>query len=429
MGAEGQLKISRSLTVLGFLAVALQRFTLGASGVQFSTVIMLIVIGLLIITARLRASLTNILLLVALVISAYLSFLLAPAPASITSLLLFLSSYALVIFRGLEVPGIRIGERLFSGTVVAVKVGALLGVAQFFCQKVGLGYFDPIQNIGSQWLVSGFNSYYDLEFSGGRKGEYKPNGILFLEPSFLSLYSAVALVYVFVKIFQLRHDNDVKAQHTKELRGNIFWATVLIVSIAVSSSTSGLVVLGLALIPLLLAVRRNRAILIFILALAFIAAAMGLFSSLIAKAGEGFSGNTSTALRLTRPYELLTPFWLERPFVGWGPGSAAEAVRQISVPGLQATTAMKALVEYGLAGSLILSIIVLAILYTSTAPLPVRIAILAAWLIPGDNLLNSTLVLMLLLMMPNWDYSIMEKQDYRIISNHARITQYSRRYN
>lgn len=394
--------LARTLATMGFLAVALQRFALGASSVQLTTLTMLATVCILLIGARLRLSATNVILASALILSAYLSSLFAPSPGSITSLFLLLGSYTLVLFRGHGDIKLSLGQHLFSGAVCAIKFGALLGLLQYAAQKFGLGFLDPFQRIGSQWLVQGFNSYYDLEFAGGRRGEFKPNGMIFLEPSFLSLFSAIALVYVLCKIFEHHIDDEKLTKSTRELRSNIAWGVILTSAIAASSSTSGLVVLGVALVPLVFSVKRNRALLLIAAISISTAAASGFFAELIGKANEGFSGNTSTALRLSRPYELLTPYWLERPLFGWGPGTASEAINQIAVPGLQASTAMKALVEYGIFGTLVIALIVLSALLSSSAPLALRAGLLAAWLIPADNLLNSTLVVLLLLAVPNW---------------------------
>ncbi|MDQ0118073.1 hypothetical protein J2T22_001250 [Pseudarthrobacter defluvii] len=392
----------RTAALLGFFAIAAQRFTLGATGVQITTVVMFAAAGVLIVKAKNGLNAINVLLTAALVLAAYLSTLLAPVATSVTSLLLLVGSYILIILRGASEPSLHLGQQFFAGAVTGIKMGGLLGIAQYFVQKMGSGFFDPLLLVSKQWLVAGFNSYYDLEYSGGQKGEYKPNGIIFLEPSFLSLYCAIGLVFIVGKIFQPDPDGKAIQTRTRERRRNAVWAIVLVAAIAVSASTSGLVVLGVALLPLLFTVKRNRLMLLTAGLLTAVGAGMGFFSDLIAKANEGFTGNTSTALRLTLPYELLSPYWLERPLIGWGPGSASEAIRNVGVPGLQATTIMKVLIEYGLLGALVVALIAFAALSTSRAPLALRAAVFAAWLIPSDNLLNSTLVLLMLVALPNW---------------------------
>ena len=63
---------------------------------------------------------------------------------------------------------------------------------------------------------------------------------------------------------------------------------------------------------------------------------------------------------------------------------------------------MKLLVEYGLAGAVLMSVIVAYCLWRSGAPLYVSFGIFAAWLLPAEALLNSTLVLMMLFALPHW---------------------------
>ncbi|WP_369122070.1 O-antigen ligase family protein [Microbacterium lacus] len=157
-----------------------------------------------------------------------------------------------------------------------------------------------------------------------------------------------------------------------------------------------------AAVPLLWSMRRNRGLVSIVSVGVAVVFASGIFNSVIAKALEGFAGNTSAALRLTLPYEYLFPRWAEQPLFGWGPGEASRFVTETNIGGLQASTLMKLLVEYGLVGAVILAVTVLVCLRPSGAPVALIVAVFAAWAIPAEALLNSTLVMLLLFALPNW---------------------------
>jgi O-antigen ligase len=269
----------------------------------------------------------------------------------------------------------------------------LLAIVQFTLQRFGAGFFDPLQSFPPQFLISGYNTYYSLRYQGGI-GEFKPNGVIFLEPSLLSLYSVLGLILVLGRLFGRIEGGS--------LRSNVIWAIVLAGGLAVSASTSGVLVLAAAAIPMILAVRKNRALVVLLLAALLAALGAGAFNTVIAKANEGFTGTTSSALRLTLPYEILGPVWQQHPWFGWGPGAAVKFIEDANILGLQASTLMKLLVEYGLVGAVVLTIIVVYSLWRSGAPLYVSFGIFAAWLLPAEALLNSTLVLMMLFALPHW---------------------------
>lgn len=392
-------RAGRVASLLGFLAIALQRFGISAgenTSVQLTTLVLLATVLWALFVIRVPARPANIFLYCAIVAtvcgSAILSFS-AGTTASIASLLLMVITYALVLVAG-GGRASRLGNHFFGGAVAAIQVGAALAVVQAVWQRLGRGYLDPLLAVPNTFLVSGYNTYWDLRFQGGA-GQFKPNGVIFLEPALLSLYTAIGIVYILSRLFG--------AQSGGGRRSNVIWLLVLIGGFAVSASASGVVVLALAAAPLVFTIRRNRGLVLIVAAALVVAAASGAFNSIIAKAMEGFTGTTSAALRLTLPYEYLLPRWAERPIFGWGPGEAGRLIAETQVQyGLQASTLMKLLVEYGLVGASILGLILVVCLRGSQAPLPLAVAVFAAWAIPAEALLNSSLVLLLLFALPNW---------------------------
>lgn len=386
----------RTAYLFGFLAVATQRLgytSAGGGSFQLTTVVLLATVAWSVARGHTRVRTWNVLLFASLVVSVCVVSLvdasLNALPLSIMSLVFFLLTYTTILTAGGS-RAVDVGRHFFVGAVSAMKLGAVLGVVQFVAQRAGLGFLDPMRALPAAWLRTGFNTYYALKDAPG----FKPNGVIFLEPSFLSLYAALGLVVVIGSLFGGTSGETV--------RRHLAWIAVLLAGVAVSASASGLVVIGAAGLPLLFAVKRNRAVLLVLATGIAVAAGAGAFGLVYAKASEGFRGNTSSALRLTLPYELLTPYWLQRPVLGWGPGTATATMAEIAVPGLQASTVMKLLVEYGLVTAFLLGASVWLALRGGGAPRYLVFAVLAAWILPAEALLNSTLVLLLMFSLANW---------------------------
>lgn len=404
---DGSRGRTRMPAVLGFAIIAAQRFGVGSSGggdyplvsaVLFFTVAWAIFSG----RARVRpaALLAYTVLTILAITSTLVSSSTGSAGVSLPSLVLFLSTYVVILtgdtFRG----G---GTGFFVGAVWAIKLGSLMAVAQYVIQRLGRGFFDPIRSLPEAWLRPGFNSYYEFQFQGGVSGQFKPNGVIFLEPSFLSLYAGLALSYLVGQA----------VQHPESRRKwDAVWGMVLVAAFAVSASASGVVVLGTAIPVLVLTTRRNRRMLVAVIAALVPAWYLGVFDLVIGKASEGVTGTTSTAMRLTLPYETLFPYWLDAPLLGNGPGAASRLIAvAASEGGVQTSTSMKLLTEYGLTTTLVLAVVIWVLLRRSVAPAYLITSVLAAWAIPAEALVNATLVSLLLFALPNWGEGRMSYKD------------------
>jgi hypothetical protein len=241
-----------------------------------------------------------------------------------------------------------------------------------------------------EWLsAEGFNSYYPLAWGST---QYKPNGVIFLEPSLLSLLPAIAIVYTLSRTF------GAGPSRIRE----IVWLIPLSLGIAISASASGLVVLLPCTLVLLVGIRKNGSVAVALALLALLASFAGIFDSVIEKAGEGVSGQTSTGLRLVYPYQALAPAWLERPLFGHGSGAVTEYVAESGLVALQASTLMKALVEYGAVGTAVIGAVLVRLMMASQAPAAVKVAGVCAWLLPADNLVSPVLVGLMLFALPQW---------------------------
>tara|TARA_B100000678_G_scaffold289429_2_gene299974 strand:- start:19 stop:1239 length:1221 start_codon:yes stop_codon:yes gene_type:complete len=206
---------------------------------------------------------------------------------------------------------------------------------------------DPISALPKGWSVAGYNTFYDLRYQESSFNlPYKPNGIFAVEPSHASLICGVAA-----------------AMAVHRSRGGLSSGVALVfygAAVVGTMSASGLPALAAALV---LSVRHWRVR--PSIGLATCTAVAGLAMSPYAaplsdKALEGFDGPTSSALRLTLPYELLltptTSAW------GSGPGATRMLVIETGVGGLQSPTALRVFVEYGIPGLCLLVVLCIALL-------------------------------------------------------------------
>ena len=132
------------------------------------------------------------------------------------------------------------------------------------------------------------------------------------------------------------------------------------------------------------------------------------------KASEGItSQSSSTYLRLVGPYRLLLPYVSGSPLIGLAPGSATDLIARIGVTDLVSPTLIKMTVEYGLLGVTVLLVGMTVAVSNAwrSAPKALICAALAAWLIPGDNLMNGTLVAIVFFALPAWGATGLEPRD------------------
>ena len=393
----------RALWFAGFLAVAGQRISLPLGGIEIplSTIGLIFLFASLMLLFRWTVSAPGLAAWGLLLIAGALSYArnsVTNSGQTSTSLLIFLAVYLpLLLLPGRD--GLRgAGNVLWSGIFSAIKVGCVLALVQVVTQLAGLGFWDPLYHLPSSVQTEGFNAHYPTTYINYAFGlDFKPNGMIFLEPSFLSLFSSIGLVWI-------AHDTFAASRPSIPPRRALMWTMVLAAGLATSISASGIPVLAFGALPLVLKVLRRPVYLMAMVALAAAAYFNGLFDPLIRKATEGTGSNTSTGLRIVAPYKLLPPYWYERFVFGHGPGTAEGIINHIGVQSLSATTVMKLALEYGLIGVAALACgLALTLTRVGQAPPSLILAALAAWLIPSEALLNSMLAAWLFFVLPHWD--------------------------
>lgn len=176
---------------------------------------------------------------------------------------------------------------------------------------------------------------------------------------------------------------------------------ILLLGLSLSISTTGLPILALGMLGLARRVVSNIRLMSFIVLAGLVGGASGLFSGVLAKAGEGTGENTSTGLRLTLPYELLGSRVDEAPFFGHGPGSATGMLEVLKITGLQVPTVLKAALEYGLVGAVLFAVSLALMVTLSRPPVSLTLAFAGAWLIPAGALLSAPIVALLFFALPH----------------------------
>jgi hypothetical protein len=392
--------ISCAAAVLGFLVVALQRVSLPIESFPVPIVATLVAPFLLaalwyraLRVRRVGAILYG--LLIAVAVTSFLINLNSAIPVSVKSLL-FLSTVYLVVVVLPDTPdstsSVNIGRSFLHGVTLAAALGAALALVQAVSQWLHLGFPDPITALPQAFQVQGYHFHYSTEWVPTNLNlPVKPNGMIFLEPSFLSLYLSVALVIV---LWRLLHGGPKLVM--------LPLGVLLFLGICISLSTSGLPCLVIGLLFMSREIVRRVSLVLTLLAVLAVAWFSGLLDGVIAKALEGFGANTSSGLRITEPYKHLPDYWLDKPMIGNGPGSVSRIVERTGLLQLQTPPIVRMLVEYGIIGLLVLTAIICMVLITSHAPWGIRLAVLAAYLIPTDGLLSPVLTALMLVGISLW---------------------------
>jgi len=402
---------------LGFLVIASQRL-----GLQFEhgslpvvhIILILIVLGSIGYSGW-RISKKGIGFYLVLLALAVVSFITSPAwigvPPSISSFILMCITLLPLLTHGNRSG---YGNLIFAGALSAIKIGAVLSILQYSLQVLGFGFFDPIASLPSQLILPDFNSHYAVQSFGGFSIWFKPNGIIYLEPSFLSLYSSIGIVIL------LTIHYNWESKLTKKL---FLWICIFGTAMVTSMSLSGLPILAAACVPLAAKYSRKRpALFLGLGAIGFILTKIGAFNFILYRLTEGFTGNTSTAARLYYPYQTLLPIWIQQPFFGWGSGRASifTSYYAPTISGLQSSTIMKALVEYGAIWSAVLAIAIASSIYYRNRSKTYSILVstlLCAWLVPAEALLNATLVVLLITGLGTISLPINDSKNFLISEN------------
>ncbi|SEP21363.1 hypothetical protein [Trujillonella endophytica] len=301
---------------------------------------------------------------------------------SLLSVVLFLALYALVgVSADLTAQGLATVERVFLGLMT---IAAVVSIGQMVAQLTGVPYEDYLAGIvPADLLLEGYNTADPIAYGDPL---YRSNGIVFLEPSFLSLFLGLAVALALYR------------------GAGVLQVTVLLVGMVPPLAGSGFVVLVPALVLMLFgAQRRHLVAALPAIAIALVVATLTpLGERYLERSTEASDPRTSSSARLVQPYELLLPPAVEdtpRAIVGHGAGAADDYLIDIGKLDATAPVVPKVLYEYGILGLLGILLPLVLFLGGGAVPRPWTIGLLVAYLYVNASFLQSTQVFLTLFWM------------------------------
>lgn len=309
------------------------------------------------------------------------------APLSLPSLLLLLVIYALWVLRR-AAPLAGAHDAVLSTFLRTMLVLSVVGMLQMAAQYSGAwSYQDYLgQAVPPELLVPGYNTNAP---TGYLSPIFRGNAFVFLEPSFLSQFCALALLLALVR------------------RAPAWQLGVLAGGLASAVSGTGFLLLAVGLAVLV--VRDRAAIRAGYVGVGVVSAALLLVTpfglDLVDRVGEFGQSGTSASLRFIQPYTETVRGLdqdLSRYVVGAGPGSSERLLLSnrggaIGAP-VTYTTAPKLVFEYGLvAGGSFMVFLVVAMFRGAALPVLPAALLVMTWVLSGALLQSHTAVLVWLL--------------------------------
>jgi hypothetical protein len=309
------------------------------------------------------------------------------APVSLPSMVLLFVVYGLWLLRR-RGPYAEVNESVLRAYTRTMLVLSGLGVLQMAGQYTGAWrYKDYIGSwVPPTFLLQDYNTSAPTAYLSSI---YRGNAFVFLEPSFLSQYCALAILIALVR------------------RAPAWQLLVLAAGLASAVSGTGFLLLAAGL--LVVVVRRRSAIRPSYIAVGIVAAGVLLATpfadGLLGRVGEFGKSGTSASLRFVQPYTETVRGLDEAPsryYVGAGPGTSERLLlsnRGASIgQAVTYTTAPKLIFEYGLiAGGLFLLFLVVALFRGAPVPVVPAALFVMTWILSGALLQAHTAVLVWLL--------------------------------
>lgn len=381
------------LQVTLVLILLLQRFALpvGTEGISVTLAIALVVLLVLVLTGRLVHDVPR---LVAFALSlaacgavTWIAAL-GNVDLSLGSFLLLVVVYLPWVFRVTDAPSSRHGSAAIANTYVTfMLVAAVVAVLQLVCQLLGVWvYQDPLAaNVPEQWLLSKYNTSIPTEYASPI---YKSQAFVFLEPSFLSQFLALAVIVGIVR--------------------RVAWWKLIVLGLAMFCTYSGTGIILLVVGLLIVLVRMPRRLRPGFVLLGLVAVAVVISTPyaapLLERTNETTSSASSLSLRFVQPYQGVIDGLADQParyLVGAGPGSAERLLendRQGAGLAVVYTIVPKVYFEYGLlAGSMFLTFLGLALFRRAPVPVVPAALVVMLGLLSGSLLQPHTLLVAWLL--------------------------------
>ncbi|MGY1740267.1 MULTISPECIES: hypothetical protein [unclassified Blastococcus] len=251
---------------------------------------------------------------------------------SLLSVGLFVALYAMLgLSADITQGAARRAERVFVGLMCGL---AVVSMGQMLGQLSGWQYEDLLGTVvPSGFLLRGYNTGDPIAYG---EALIRSDGIVFLEPSFLSIFLGLAAALALYRGWSM------------------LVATLLLAGMVPPLAGSGMVVLVPAL--LVIAVLRPRHLLKVVPAVliaVLVATLTPLGERYLERSTEASDPRTSSSARLIQPYSELLPPSVEDPqvtLVGHGAGSADDFLIDEGLYDVTAPIIPKVLYEYGVLG-------------------------------------------------------------------------------
>ena len=277
------------VTVLIALVIGLQRFAVPSGAARIPLLLPVVLAGtvVLLMNGRLRVDRLKLELFVVGTVACIAATVLATAlgaSPSITSLGLLVFLYLPWVLRAASAQAVAF-ERVARGFVRVMLVVALVAIAQLATQLMGLWtYQDYLGTLVPPNLqLTSYNTNIPLEYGSAI---YKANAFVFLEPSFLSQFAALAAITAVV------------------LRAPTWQVLVLIAGVFSAVSGTGIMLLIAAGILIVLRsrhlIRPGHVVAAAVVGIAVIASPVG--SLLLSRVNETSEVGSSGYLRFVQPY-------------------------------------------------------------------------------------------------------------------------------
>ncbi|MBB5403370.1 hypothetical protein [Paraburkholderia youngii] len=246
------------------------------------------------------------------------------------------------------------GYRWFSNMMC---VFAAVALYQYGSQAfLHIPYSDPLGGLPKEFMMSNYEVSYPIQYGSEI---YKSNAYVFLEPSFLSQFLALALL---IEVMMFRRVTAIAMQ---------------IVALATTFSGTGLLFIAITLPFAIIANLHNRrAAILAGLAVVAIVATVASNPAVLKRSGEINDQGSSASIRFSTPYERMRELAFEDAssmLIGYGAGNADRIRVDDRVANFPAIP--KAIIEYGLIGGIPLLLLIMVRIFTGIESLPIAVGL------------------------------------------------------
>lgn len=277
------------------------------------------------------------------------------SPNSLMYLLVLYLPFSFVTSEGaVRHPTSADGYRWFSTMMCVFAVVALY---QYGSQAfLHIPYSDPLSSLPKGFTMSNYEVSYPIQYGSEI---YKSNAYVFLEPSFLSQFLALALL---IEIMMFRRITAIVLQ---------------ILALATTFSGTGLLFIAITLPFAIIANLHNRRVAMLAgLAAIAIVAAVASNPAVLKRSGELNEQGSSASIRFSTPYERMGDLAFESAssiLVGYGAGNADRIKVDDRIANFPAIP--KAIIEYGVIGGIPLLLLIAVRIFMGVGSLPIAVGL------------------------------------------------------